>query len=382
MDEDNKYERLAAFFDDRSSSKPGSGFDGEAERELLKKTIYYWDKTSGNEIDPATIIQKTKEKQRLYLKRKKQIFLYKVLGAAGCVILLVVGAYKFYPTGNNGHNLVSMSQSMDENMLDSQETILITTKEELLIKQDGFIQYDHKGALNVDSDEINSKEVKPEAAKEKSNQPEYNQLFVPKGKRAKVQLSDGSILRVNSNSKVIYPNHFAAATRKIFVEGEVYLEVTHDASKPFIVQANDFELTVLGTKFNICNYKEAAASNIVLVEGAVEIKDANKDKVKMAPDELVTIKSGSFAEKTKVDTELYTSWIDGILILRGEPLSDVIRRLSLYYNTEIECESAIKDKKVYGKLDLKDNLMDILESIQGAVTFQILEENNKVYLTA
>lgn len=69
------------------------------------------------------------------------------------------------------------------------------------------------------------------------------------------------LVTVNSQSKVIYPRRFKGETRTIYAQGEVFLEVAHDKKHPFIVEANGFNLRVLGTKFNISNY-EGEATNM------------------------------------------------------------------------------------------------------------------------
>ena len=137
-------------------------------------------------------------------------------------------------------------------------------------------------------------------------------MLVPAGKRAKIELSDGTLVTVNSQSKVIYPRRFKGETRTIYAQGEVFLEVAHDKKHPFIVEANGFNLRVLGTKFNISNY-EGEATNIVLVEGSVEVTDKNEKKAQLVPSDLLNITNGNIAYQKQVDVTGYISWVDGIL---------------------------------------------------------------------
>ena len=86
--------------------------------------------------------------------------------------------------------------------MDSQsveEVTLITSKEQLNLDEDVFSKYSKEGKVAV-----NSQVIKENEEKTKEEQ-EYNQLLVPAGKRARVELSDGTRLVVNSQSKVIYP---------------------------------------------------------------------------------------------------------------------------------------------------------------------------------
>ena len=91
--------------------------------------------------------------------------------------------------------------------------------------------------------QVNSNKLTEDDGKEA-----YNQIIVPKGKRSQIVLADNSKIWINSGSKVIYPRTFEGKYREIYVEGEVYLKVAHDTSKPFIVNTSGFEVSVLGTE--------------------------------------------------------------------------------------------------------------------------------------
>ena len=211
--------------------------------------------------------------------------------------------------------------------------------------------------------------IKENEEKTKEEQ-EYNQLLVPAGKRARVELSDGTRLVVNSQSKVIYPRCFKGDIRKIYAQGEVFLEVAHDKKHPFIVESDDFKLQVLGTKFNISNYK-GGTTNIVLVEGAVEVTDKNEKKARLNPNDLLNIANGTIAYQKQVDVAEYISWVEGIMLLNGNDLSQIIQRLSIYYGISIQCDPIIGKEKVYGKLDLKDDIDEVIECIQQTLPFTI-----------
>ena len=101
--------------------------------------------------------------------------------------------------------------------------------------------------------------------------------------RSSLTFSDGTKIWVNSGSKVIYPVSFEKKKREIYVEGEVYLDVTHDTSWPFVVRTQQVDVKVLGTSFNVSAYKDDSNMQVTLVEGKVEvntntmcIRDSNK----------------------------------------------------------------------------------------------------------
>ena len=197
-------------------------------------------------------------------------------------------------------------------------------------------------------------------------------------KRKNLQFADGTRIWINSQSKLAYPRTFNGSTRNIYVQGEVYAEVAHNEASPFIVSANDFDLTVLGTKFNITSYKSTNLSDIVLVEGSVEVRDKNNQTTRLLPNDLLSIKDGSVYQQQQVDTEGYTSWINGLLILKGEKLSVITQKLSLYLGVNIHCDPSIADKKIWGKLDLKDELYDMLMCMPIPIKIQNID--NEFYI--
>lgn len=209
---------------------------------------------------------------------------------------------------------------------------------------------------------------------------EYNQIIVPKGKRSQIVLADNSKIWINSGSKVIYPRAFEGKYREIYVEGEVYLNVTHDTSKPFIVNTSGFEVRVLGTSFNISAYKNQEKAAVVLVEGSVNVKDQQNHHIKMVPNEKVELNQEGISGKEKVNARDYISWIDGIWTLQGESLKQVLLRLQDYYGPNIRYDAAIENEQMFGKLFLNDDLNQVMKSILSILPAEYTMKNNVIYI--
>ena len=205
----------------------------------------------------------------------------------------------------------------------------------------------------------------------------YREVVVEPGRRAELVLPDGTRLVANSHSRVLYPERFEGAERRIYADGEVYLEVTKDADHPFVVESRGFDVRVLGTTFNICNTSDSTAQ-VVLVEGSVEVTTDHDSKVKMRPNDLVDLVNGEVASMRQVDTNDYTLWVDGLLSLRGERLGRLIERLSEHYGLRIDCDDSLSDVKVFGKLDLHDSIDKVLESIGNIVPMEIEREGSLI----
>lgn len=168
----------------------------------------------------------------------------------------------------------------------------------------------------------------------------YNTLKIPNGKKFEITLSDGTIVHLNSGSSIRYPVKFLKEEeRRVFLVGEAFFNVSSDKAHPFIVNTSEMDVTVTGTKFNVTAYPEDNYINTVLVEGSVSLSDTGQDD-----NERIQLEPGYKAEwdidsgKTnmvKVDTDVYTSWILGRLVLKNMSFKNIVKKLERHYNVEI-----------------------------------------------
>ena len=207
-----------------------------------------------------------------------------------------------------------------------------------------------------------------------------NRLLVPKGKRARLTLSDGTHLWINSGSRVIFPGKFADSHREIYVEGEAYMDVAHNAEAPFTVMTKDFRIKVLGTSFNIIAYPGEQTSSVVLVNGCVNLSDSEKNMVRMEPGQIVNVCTGRMEPVENVDVEPYVCWVKNMLICKDETLENVFRKLNLAYDREFVLGPGVSALQVSGKLNLRDSLEDVLHTISFSAPVYYESSENKTYV--
>jgi len=136
----------------------------------------------------------------------------------------------------------------------------------------------------------------------------------PVSQRSILHLNDGSEVTLNSGSTLSYPKIFDQDKRMVKLSGQAFFEVAHDASHPFIVQTGKIQTKVLGTEFNVSNYKAEKEVTVALVRGSVQIKtmDKNQDSILLKPGERMTYHSGSGKMiASSFDTEIETGWKEG-----------------------------------------------------------------------
>lgn len=175
-----------------------------------------------------------------------------------------------------------------------------------------------------------------------SDQLQYNTIRVSYGKRFRLLLSDGTTVHLNSGTTLKFPVRFldASERREVFLEGEAYFEVARNEGQPFIVDTGDMKIRVLGTKFNVSTYPDDRATDVVLVEGRVQL-DA-KDNVSRESQILEPGFKASFDRlqnkiiTREVTTSAYTSWITGELVFRNMTFEAILKKLERRYNVTIE----------------------------------------------
>lgn len=328
------------------------------------------------EPDTSLIMEKTWQKIRHdAARRRRNFFLAASVSIAASVLLCVSAIHFLSGSGEEAGDVHAMLSQQEDPA--AREVTLTTAKKQLTLDKESFIQYTKEGNVAVNAQKVEAVKAPEETAV--AAEEEYDQLWVPAGKRAKLELADGTVLTVNSRSKVVFPRRFTGEERKIYARGEVFLEVAHDSEHPFIVEANGFDLRVLGTKFNISSYEGEAAS-VVLVEGSVEVTDTHRQTARMVPSDLLDIADGTITSQRQVDVTAYISWTDGILMLDGNDLATVCRKLSRYYGVSVRCDSSVGREKVYGKLDIKDNVDEVVESLRQTVPFIVDKKEESIYL--
>ncbi len=230
-------------------------------------------------------------------------------------------------------------------------------------KRDELIQYDSADI------KMGSKSVEKESAAK------YNQLIVPHGKQSQVLLADGTQIWVNAGTTLTYPVEFSSDKREIYVNGEIYLNVTKDASRPFIVHTHDFNVSVLGTSFNVSAYDNEITSRVVLVSGSVKINNSNKKEFLLKPNEKYE-KEDNKEIIAQTDVCKYISWKDGIYEFESEHLSSVVRYISRYFGVKIACDRSIQNLKCSGKLLIIDDINKSLEKLSEALPITIKKYND------
>lgn len=203
----------------------------------------------------------------------------------------------------------------------------------------------------------------------------FNELEVPRGGEYKVRLADGTLVYLNSATRMKYPVKFDEKERKVYLSGEAYFEVAKDPERPFFVEMEGVEVRVYGTSFNVNTHQEGNIQT-VLVKGSIGVKVLSSGMESMIrPGQMAEFKQGNTKVDVKdVNVAVHTDWKDGIFRFENQRLEDILTVLSNWYDVDVFYQTAsVKELHFSGYMERYKDVSVILEAItlSTGVTFSI-----------
>jgi ferric-dicitrate binding protein FerR (iron transport regulator) len=199
-------------------------------------------------------------------------------------------------------------------------------------------------------------------------------------------LPDGTNVWLNAATTLRYPVQFTGKERRVEISGEAYLEVAHNAAKPFIVQvalpSGDADVTVLGTHFNIMAYKGEDVMKTTLLEGRVSVSrttDNGQRPMILKPGQEAQVASlarPEHVERSKggadgitvsddVDTDQTVAWKNGFLSFQRSGLKSVMRQVERWYDIDVVYEGSLPQRTFSGKVPSSANLSELLQIFEA-----------------
>lgn len=209
-------------------------------------------------------------------------------------------------------------------------------------------------------------------------------LHVPAGQNARLTLADGSQVWLNAGSTLNFPTRFTQGKRKVTLNGEGFFEVKANKDQPFIVSTANYDITALGTSFNVRAYRQSEDFETALLNGKVEITgNATSQPLLLQPNNRAIAADNKLSVIPMQHTDYYL-WRKGILYF-DEPLMEVLKKSELYFdvNIQINNESIIQNKlHSTAKFRTRDGLYHILDVLQLThhFTYRKDEERNLVII--
>lgn len=216
-----------------------------------------------------------------------------------------------------------------------------------------------------------------------------NTITTPNGRQYHVTLPDGTEAWLNAASSIQYPVAFKGQERRVKISGEIYFEVANKSWQPFIVEADQMKLEVLGTSFNINTYKNESAIRTTLLTGAVKVTPAPRGKATtksevLVPGQTAILSRNAATEATLTvmetpDADKVIAWKNGLFNFEGQDLYSVMRQLERWYNIDVQYVGKPENVIFRGKMHRNTNLSDVLKVLETMdVNFEL--KGNTLYV--
>jgi transmembrane sensor len=218
------------------------------------------------------------------------------------------------------------------------------------------------------------------------------------GTRNHLSLPDGTGVWLNSGSIITFPSRFLGNRREVQLEGEAFFDVSDDKLRPFYVNLGEMSVKAVGTSFNIAAYRNDNSFETTLISGEILLvkrRQTRKDIVlfKMEPNqhtiydksrkkitlyeeaplpekgdnEIISLKSSDvkpIPQKVDKFENKYTSWVNGKLIFRNDPMDEVVKRLGRWYNVDIQLQDTILYGFRYTATFIDETLEQVLDLLK------------------
>ena len=208
-----------------------------------------------------------------------------------------------------------------------------------------------------------------------------------------VTLDDGSLVHLNYNSRLIYPERFGDR-RDVILDGEAYFMVAKDQSRQFVVHTPQGDVKVYGTEFwiNTRNTDKRYASqesssathlSVALVRGSISFTPNESKEYLLTPGQQLSVNSENplSITLTEVDTDTYVAWNEGIFYFHYEPLRKVAEVLSKWYSVDIEMATPkIGDITVLGRFARYEKLENILDALGKTTGLSVERHGDRVII--
>lgn len=202
----------------------------------------------------------------------------------------------------------------------------------------------------------------------------YNMLSTPRGRQYTLLLPDGTKVMLNAASSIRYPSAFTGNKREVEVSGEVYFEVIHNASSPFIVKSGNTTIRDIGTRFDIMNYADEATAKTTLIEGAVSVEANNNLKQLQPGEQAIITGTDGFKVKQLSDADDVIAWTKGIIDFNSVDIATLLRQLGRWYNVDIIYKTGIPQGHISGGIPRNTELPLVIKALDAAGVHCHLQE--------
>ncbi|MCE7056076.1 FecR domain-containing protein [Algoriphagus sp. AGSA1] len=192
-----------------------------------------------------------------------------------------------------------------------------------------------------------------------------------------IPLLDGTAITLNKNSQLSYSQKLFSGKRNVNMKsGEAYFDVKRIESKPFVIENDGVEITVLGTSFHVKSVEKN--TEVIVTSGSVQVKTAENMEILHPNDKLRINRETGQMIKSQLENSLYNYYVSNKFHADRTPLQELVNVLNEAYDSKIVIKRVeLKDLPItttleYGSLD------DNLQVLQETLNLKISKSDDKI----
>ena len=202
------------------------------------------------------------------------------------------------------------------------------------------------------------------------------------GNRSEIMLPDGSLVKLNAGSEVVYSYDPKKKTREVDFQGEGFFDVSK-SKEPFVIKvAGGLNVKVWGTSFNLQAYADDPVIQASLVEGCIELEKGN-EMLRMKPGEIAVFdkETNKIKQIEGVLSHSY-GWLDNKLYMEDMSLSVVCKYLERWYDVEITLQPGLGEKIRYNGVIQEETVTDVMDALSRLSNISYHVEVQHISLTS
>lgn len=176
-----------------------------------------------------------------------------------------------------------------------------------------------------------------------------------------LKLDDGTLVHINNNTRVIYPEHFGSNKREVIIDGEAYFMVAHDDTRPFIVHTPQGDVRDYGTEFFVSTNQ--LSTTVALISGKVSVTQRGGTEHMMTPGQEASLTDSGLSIAAQ-DMTAYKAWNTGTFLFHNKTLEEILNVMSRWYNVDVRfADNNLRTIRFTGSFDRYESMSPMLNAI-------------------
>jgi ferric-dicitrate binding protein FerR (iron transport regulator) len=307
-------------------------------------------------------------------KRMQQMRRRRWMAIAAVVALIVGSAVITYRTNSNSAGIATGVQDGAATLTLADGSVMVIDDTEPLVEQQGSV-------IRVGSNDIEYA-LADGTDGDGTATGGHHEISIPTGRDYRLRLNDGSVVWLNSQTRLRYPVNMSSDERRLeLIDGEAYFEVSADSERPFVVETSAGSITALGTQFNVSAYASDDKVSATLTEGVVSVTTGNHSCLLETGQQAVIKRGSGQIAVERVNADDIGAWRNGYIVVEDLTLDEVMQKLERWYGIEYSIAPDVGRQTLFRGVIPRHSLTETLETIEMISDLDMHVDGDRVEVT-